>query len=255
MAEEGGKRGIHPTHPPIPPFPSPIPPCKKTFLGGIGMPFPHFPSLSLPPFCVANGKFMGMVGGLRAIPALSCGRIKMIDENGVEGEKLEGENSQAALPSRSFLLGDLCFGTIRVGVEEISPAGIEYLLQYGFSKTLQDCISSKKTRFAKKLASGEVTEGEVEEAVDAAVREKVRNIVEGTVGVLRPGRPTIDLIGKERVRVAKEFLRKTAKVLRVKLPKLNTKEYTEMMEGYLEKNRAVIEAEARNRMEARVLDF
>lgn len=148
----------------------------------------------------------------------------------------------------------LSYGGHSLTVGDIGEAGLAYLLQYGYSQSLQDSIAglAKKVKgdaekFAKALTVDTPTD---EAAVDALVEmveddklaDRSAKIAAGTIG-LPAGVPRLTGDAKLANGIAREWLRRAAAEAKVKLPAADSDEYTTFVSAMYEQNKAAIDAE------------
>lgn len=102
---------------------------------------------------------------------------------------------------------------VTVNVADITPAGIAYLLTYGFNKSLQDKVAG----LAKEMKEAEHADDVIEEAIAKARHERAAAIVAGTIGT---GSSGPRLVGRDRMirDVAIEHLRVFAAGKGIKMP-------------------------------------
>jgi hypothetical protein len=88
----------------------------------------------------------------------------------------------------------LSYKAFSIDTEAVAPAGIEYLLQYGFAQSMQDCIAGRAKAVREELAEKmkqpdaiQLTDAEIEAAVEAdlkgALGKRMDAILAGTVAV------------------------------------------------------------------------
>jgi hypothetical protein len=148
-----------------------------------------------------------------------------------------------------------------VEVESLPPKSVEYLLQYGWSQSLQDAIAGDAKRIkdemiAKADAAGETapTSDEIEAAVkaglDEALADRVKSISDGTVGdrvgIVRNPFETAcrDLAEKKLV----EGFRASNQKLPDRKTDAGRAKYKEFVVMVLDRNREVIEKEVKAAM-------
>lgn len=139
-------------------------------------------------------------------------------------------------------------------VESLPATAIAYLLQYGFSQSMQDCIAglakAKKAELEETddFKSGKLTPDgvadEVTLAIMAQLEKRMTAIREGTIGIRAPGvaKDPLSSLAREQVRAA--LAKKGVKVEKDKL--------AELVAAHVEKNRAKLEAELARRAEEAV---
>jgi len=142
-----------------------------------------------------------------------------------------------------------------VETESLKAESLSYLLQYGFSQSLQDSIAGAEKAVRQEYkeqadAAGEtVDEAEVAEAVkqdiDGTLQKRVDAILAGTVGTRVPQQR--DPFAAMCKRIATEMARKGFKAANIKWPKDRA---DEVVGKVLEKHKAAIEAEAKKRLDA-----
>lgn len=134
----------------------------------------------------------------------------------------------------------------------LPQASLDYLLQYGFAQSLQDCIAglAKAKRaeleetddFKAGRLSPEAVQDEVDLAVLAKLEERHKAIAEGTVGA-RVGQPRDEVTSLAREQVKAALAKKGVKVDKDKL--------AELVAAHVEKSRDKLVAEiARRKAEA-----
>lgn len=140
------------------------------------------------------------------------------------------------------------YNGIGVNVSAISEAGIAYLLQYGWAKSLQDSVAGRK----KALLAGDdetpaLTEDEAEAKLVEIMTKRAEAIVAGEVGQ-RAGGPRLTKIDRVMRNVAAEIVKAAAAKKGRKLPKGEA--YQTLISAYIAKNEAAVREEAERRMEA-----
>jgi len=148
-------------------------------------------------------------------------------------------------------------------VESLPEKSVAYLLQYGFSQSLQDAIAGDAKAISEKMKAEANDAGnpapsadEIETAIKAGVAEalsdRVKAIVDGTVGD-RAGFVR-DPFGTMCRTIALQWLRDGLKAANAKMPDTKTDagkaKLKELVEGVLSRNREKIEKEAHRRMKA-----
>lgn len=150
----------------------------------------------------------------------------------------------------------LSYGGHSLTVGDIGEAGLAYLLQYGYSQSLQDSIAglAKKVKgdadkFAKALTIDTPAEGDedglsalVEMVEDDKLADRSAKIAAGTIG-LPTGVPRLAGDAKLANGIAREWLRRAAAEAKVKLPAVDSDEYTTFVSAMYEQNKAAIDAE------------
>lgn len=79
----------------------------------------------------------------------------------------------------------LSYQDFKVPVSDIDPAGLRYLLQYGFAKSLQDCVAGQKKVLTDELTpDGQRVHSDTEVAVALhdKMQDRVTMICSGSVG-------------------------------------------------------------------------
>jgi len=133
-------------------------------------------------------------------------------------------------------------------VADIAPAGIAYLLQYGFAKSLQDSVSgrAKAMAEAKVKATGapKYTQEEIDADIEAKIVARVGKILKGELDY---GPAGSRLTGLARVKwdVAEEWVKAAIKAKGAKAPKGD--EWKALVESYIAKYDAKVTAEAERR--------
>lgn len=138
--------------------------------------------------------------------------------------------------------------TYSLDTTSLPQASQDYLLQYGFNQSLQDCIAG----VAKAVRAERVEAGDDEEAIEAAIEaaiegklsKRVDSLVAGTMG-LPTTRDPLATLAKEIV--TQHLAAKGAKVSKEKL--------AELVATYLAKSRPQLEAELERRKSAVEVDI
>jgi hypothetical protein len=146
-------------------------------------------------------------------------------------------------------------------VESLPAKSVEYLLQYGWSQSLQDAIAGDAKRIRDKLiaeaneaGNPAPTDDEIAAAVKAGVDEALNDrraaIMDGTVG---------DRVGAQRdpfgtmcKTIALQMLREAMKAANAKMPDVKTDtgkaKLAEMVEAVISRNKEAVEKEAKRRL-------
>jgi hypothetical protein len=135
--------------------------------------------------------------------------------------------------------------TWQADTAKLPPAAIDYLLQNGFSQSLQDAFVGPAAK-AKKEGEGQTT---IDALIVASIEKRHDAILAGTVGA-RVG------LGRDPVRtVAKEMLEAWAKANGFKLPKEKDK-LAPLIDKWLSKHQAevIAEVEARKATKLQEID-
>lgn len=152
----------------------------------------------------------------------------------------------------------LKYGNQSVRVSDITAEGIAYLLQYGYSQSLQDSIAGldKKVRadvekFAKALTVDTPTDDAGINALAEMVEEdkladRSAKILAGTIGA-PSGVPRLTGDDKLADGIAREWLRAKAAEIKHKLPVADSDEYRDFVAAMLDQNRDEIMAEVEAR--------
>jgi hypothetical protein len=125
----------------------------------------------------------------------------------------------------------LSYKAFSIDTEAVAPAGIEYLLQYGFAQSMQDCIAGRAKAVREELAEKmkqpdaiQLTDAEIETAVEAdlngALGKRMDAILAGTVAVRQAAEAKDPASG-----IVRELLVAWAKSKGGKLPKADSDEY------------------------------
>jgi hypothetical protein len=146
-------------------------------------------------------------------------------------------------------------------VEQLPAKSVEYLLQYGWSQTLQDAIAGDAKRIKEDMISKANEAGEpvpsddevttaVKAGLDEALADRVKSILDGTVGdrvgVVRNPFETAcrDLAEKKLV----EGFRAANQKLPDRKTDAGKAKYKELVAAVLDRNREVIEKEVKASM-------
>lgn len=144
--------------------------------------------------------------------------------------------------------------TFSVDTESLPPKSIEYLLQYGFSQSLQDCIAGREKKVKDELAekAPDAADDEIASAVasdiSGTLQKRLDAIVAGTVGVRVAGEAKDPLLA-----VARDMIRKAIAKAGKKLDMKNEAHkaaFDKLVSDLLAEKRAVVEAEKKRRDEA-----
>lgn len=142
----------------------------------------------------------------------------------------------------------LDYNGIKVDTDKITPAGIAYLLQYGWAKSLQDSAAGrKKAMLAGDDETPPMTEEEAEAALVEIMTKRADAIVAGEVGQ-RAGGPRLTKLDRVMRNVAAEIIKTAAAKKGKKLPKGDA--WQMLVSAYIEKNLDSVKAEAERRMES-----
>ena len=143
---------------------------------------------------------------------------------------------------------------IALALADIAPEGLAYLLQYGFSKSLQDSVAGKLKVFmdgAKDDKGGwkaePMSEDEARAEINKLLAERADDIRTGSVS-RRSGGPRLKGLDWYMREVAKEFLAKFAKDKGKKLPS-KAEDLAPILAQYTTKNESKIREEAQRRMD------
>lgn len=138
----------------------------------------------------------------------------------------------------------------------LSGESLKYLLQYGFSQSLQDSIAGLAKAKAEELRetddykngvmTDEDVDAEVALAIETKLKERRQAILDGTIGQKAISTPRDPLMGIAREQVRAAVKAKGAKVTKEKLE--------ELAKAHLEKNREAIAAEHKRRVEANTVE-
>ena len=139
------------------------------------------------------------------------------------------------------------YNGIGVNVANITPAGIAYLLQYGWAKSLQDSVAGRK----KALMAGDdetppMSEDEAEAKLVEIMTKRADAIVAGEVGQ-RAGGPRVTKLERVMRNVAAEIIKAAAAKAGKKLPKGEA--WQTLVSSYVAKHEEAVREEAERRME------
>lgn len=160
--------------------------------------------------------------------------------------------SSAVAEDAGTIPATVAYAGLSITITDIPAAGIAYLLQYGFAKSLQDSVAGmKKALSEEKGEDGEskYTGEEIEAALAAAMQERVTRILEGTIGTRTAGVPKATPFEARVTKVAKAMLKAAAANAKKVLPKADSEEYAALLSGFTTKHRERIEEEAKRQME------
>lgn len=120
-------------------------------------------------------------------------------------------------------MAKLSFGDYILDTDALAPETaqktIDYLLQYGFSQSMQDSYAGPRAKAAAAVKEGKATEADVAEAVKTALDARFAAIVAATVGTRGPSGPKASPFDREFYAVAKADLARRAKAKGKSLPK------------------------------------
>jgi hypothetical protein len=144
----------------------------------------------------------------------------------------------------------LKFGKHEVMLQDVSPKGLLYLVQYGFKQSMQDSIAG----YAKKLAeegkpddAGPYTEAEIAELVAERQADRFDDIVSGEVGTRAGGGPRLSGIEKIMRDMAKDAIKAAVVAKGVKMPTGDT--LAKFIDQYIAKHDATLRPEAQRRLD------
>ena len=104
-------------------------------------------------------------------------------------------------------MAKLTYKDFSVDSETIAPKGLDYLLQYGFAKSLQDCVAGMRKALAESGKDGVIlTDNEIEDELQATMQERFYDILAGEVGTRTTG-PRLRGIDKVKFDIAIEELK------------------------------------------------
>ena len=123
-------------------------------------------------------------------------------------------------------------------ISKVSPAGLAYLLTYGFRQSMQDCVAG----MAKEMRD----DGEDDDAIKAALQEtqddRFESIMSGTVKAGGGRGPRLDAVTRTMRDIATAAIRAAATDQKKSMP--TGKDLTGFIESYLAKHGESIRAEA-----------
>lgn len=120
-------------------------------------------------------------------------------------------------------------GELTLDTETLPQAALDYLLQYGFSQSLQDSIAGRAKAVREEVLKDnpEASEADIKEAVDneltGALLKRLDAIKAGEVATRGSGTPRDPAAG-----IVREMLQAIAKKQGKKLPKADSPEYAAM---------------------------
>ena len=104
-------------------------------------------------------------------------------------------------------MANLTYKHFALDTASLSEKGRDYLLQYGFAKSLQDSVGGMRKELATPDESGKVmSESEIEAELNAAMQERFDDILKGEVGTRTQG-PRLRGIDKVKFDIAVEELK------------------------------------------------
>ena len=104
-------------------------------------------------------------------------------------------------------MANLTYKHFVLDTETLSEKGCDYLLQYGFAKSLQDSVAGMRKELATPDESGKVlSEFDIEAELNAAMQERFDDIRKGEVGTRTQG-PRLRGIDKVKFDIAVEELK------------------------------------------------
>lgn len=144
----------------------------------------------------------------------------------------------------------LKFGTHEAMLQDISPKGLLYLVQYGFKQSMQDSIAGYEKKLADEKnedGTAKYTKDEITQAVIDRQSARFDDILAGEVGT-RTGAPRLSGIEKIMRDVARETIKAAAVAKGMKVPTGET--MTKFAEQYVAKHEAKVRAEAQRRLDS-----
>ena len=104
-------------------------------------------------------------------------------------------------------MANLTYKTFTVDSNDIAAKGFDYLLQYGFAKSLQDCVAGMRKDLATPDENGAVlSEEAIEAALNETMQERFDDILKGEIGTRTTG-PRLRGIDKVKFDIAVEELK------------------------------------------------
>lgn len=139
-----------------------------------------------------------------------------------------------------------------VKASDITETGLLYLLQNGYSQSVQDARAGVATKMKEKDAN--VTEAAIKTAEHEKMQAKSDAIVAGTISI-RAGGARLTGIDKIMRDVAREAIRKAIVAAVAKDGKKRTiptgDKMTDLVEQYIAKNETAVRAEANRRLDTK----
>ena len=108
----------------------------------------------------------------------------------------------------------LSFKTYTIDTANLAPAAFDYLLQYGFAKSMQDCVAGQK----KALADKGFSESEIDIELNDLWTQRLEAIEQGSIGI-RTASPRKDTKAKLVAEVTAFLLKSAVKAKGKTLPK------------------------------------
>lgn len=142
-----------------------------------------------------------------------------------------------------------------VDVETLSPKAIAYLLQYGWSQSLQDSVAgrAKKVRDEMTEKDADVSADDISAAVESdelgTMQKRMDAILNDTIGE-RSASVLLTPFEKAFNAICSEKLKEYAKGKNKKLPKVDSDEYKAIWEKFAEANKESFTNAANERLEA-----
>lgn len=144
----------------------------------------------------------------------------------------------------------LTYKTFTVDSNDIAAKGFDYLLQYGFAKSLQDCVAGMRKELATPGEDGKVlSEAEIEAELNATMAERFDDILKGEVGTRTTG-PRLRGIDKVKHEIACEELKSAFGVKKLAWPngKGSAETIAVLVGKFLAKHDTRVTKEAERRM-------
>lgn len=134
-------------------------------------------------------------------------------------------------------------------VESLPATAIQYLLQYGWAQSLQDCIAGREKKVREEFKTSELADDEIESAVKSDIHgtmlKRMDAIIAGTVAT-RTGGGERDTL----MTVARDMIRKAWAAKYGKIGKDDKAKFDELVANLLATKRSVVQAEFDRRAEA-----
>jgi len=124
--------------------------------------------------------------------------------------------------------------------DKLPAASVEYLLQYGFAQSMQDCIAGRAKAVATEREKEGDTKAEIAEAIAIDIESRLakrRDAIESGTMTQPSTRDPVAALAKEDV----------LKALREKGKKASPEKLAELVANHVEKNRAALVAEVERR--------
>ena len=156
----------------------------------------------------------------------------------------------------TFTIETVSHDGVDLALADVSTAGLNYLLQYGYTQSMQDAVAGlakavkgNPAKYRKPSETSLSIEALVERVLTDKLNERENAIVSGTIGTRKTG-PKLSSLERMVQTVGKERLAAAASAKGRKLPAVGSDQFKNLLEAYIEKYADDVMAEAKTRIES-----